>query len=122
MDNPDDGRNLLWRNDGVPLAVWLGVTEHHELSAADVVRLRLALDTLHAAEALETRIAAGDYGAARDELTAIREVRQSRANVDALVRSLTTTEPTRTSGPTPKPNAHRRNRTPRAQLRNGDLA
>jgi hypothetical protein len=85
----DDGRNPAWPADSTALALWEAVIDYGPLNGPNVGRLRLALDTLAAADRLEAAIAAGDFGAARDELAAHREVRQARAVASAEVARLT---------------------------------
>jgi hypothetical protein len=115
---PDDGRNPDWEPDSVPLAAWEAVLSHGPLSGPDVARLLLALDTLAAAERLEAAIVAGEFGAARDEVAAYREVRSARTAAAAEVARLTGERGAR--GPARKPNAMRRNRSTRQMLAGDD--
>lgn len=85
-DTPDDGRSPAWLPDGVPLAVWQTVNDEVPLTGAQVARLRMALDTLHAAEQAEAE--AADMSD-RDRLAALAGARSARAAVDRLVAVLT---------------------------------
>ncbi|MFF0233909.1 hypothetical protein [Micromonospora sp. NPDC005254] len=86
-DTPaDDGRSPAWLPDGVPLSVWETVRAEVSLSGAQIARLRMALDTLHAAEQAEAE--AGQMSD-RDRLAALAGARSARAAVDRLVAALT---------------------------------
>lgn len=85
-DTATDGRSPAWLPDGVPLAIWLTVLDEVELTGAQVARLRMSLDTLHAAEEAEAEAAEMSD---RDRLAALAGARSARAAVDRLVAVLT---------------------------------
>ncbi len=90
----NDGRNPIWDADGVPLALWEATLEHSiepgnsGLSAPEVGRLRVALDTLHDSEMLAAAIARGEFKG-NELIAAHREVRSARTAASAVVAALT---------------------------------
>jgi len=82
-----DGRNPAWPADSVAVGLWEAVLASTEvLSAADVGRLRLALDTLHDAEALRDR---AQSMSDRDAIAAYAGARAARKAASDLVAELT---------------------------------
>jgi hypothetical protein len=87
----DDGRNPAWKPGSIELVIWetLRGPDAPPLTAVQMARVRLALDTLHDARVLLSMV--DEIESSRDRIAAIAGARAARAAVDRLIADLTKT-------------------------------
>jgi hypothetical protein len=84
----EDGRNPDWPADSLELAIWLALNgpDAPPLSAIEMARARLALDSLYDSRRLLA--IADSTGSARDQVAALAGARAARKAVDTLLADL----------------------------------